>query len=90
MPYITKEDRSKLDAAIATLAERIREISAPETRAGNLNYSITRMLKMVYGAKLRYADHNEIVGMLDCAKQEWYRRCTAPYEDEKITANGDV
>ena len=90
MPYITKDDRSKLDSAIAALAERIREMNTPETRAGNLNYAITKLLKTVYGAKLRYADHNEIIGMLDCAKQEWYRRCTAPYEDEKIASNGDV
>ena len=90
MPYIVKEDRSKLDAAIATLADRLREMSTPETRAGNLNYTITKLLKLAYPPKLRYADQNEIIGMLECAKQEWYRRSTAPYEDEKIRSNGDV
>jgi hypothetical protein len=28
--------------------------------------------------------------MLECAKQEFYRRNTAPYEDEKVLENGDV
>ena len=37
-----------------------------------------------------YSVMNEIVGALECAKLEMYRRIYAPYEDEKIEANGDV
>ena len=31
-----------------------------------------------------------MVGVLECAKLELYRRMAAPYEDEKIEDNGDV
>jgi hypothetical protein len=39
---------------------------------------------------LSYADYNSIIGVLECAKLEIYRRTAAPYEDEKIEQNGDV
>jgi len=90
MPYIKKNDRNEYDPQILGLAEKIREMTRSEGRAGHMNYTITRLILAVYGEKLRYADHNEVVGMLECAKQEFYRRATAPYEDEKITSEGDV
>jgi hypothetical protein len=31
-----------------------------------------------------------LIGMLECAKLELYRRSVANYEDEKILENGDV
>jgi len=37
-----------------------------------------------------YTTYNEVVGVLECAKLEMYRRAVAPYEDEKIAENGDV
>jgi hypothetical protein len=37
-----------------------------------------------------YKHINEIIGVLECAKQEFYRRVAAPYEDTKIQENGDV
>jgi hypothetical protein len=37
-----------------------------------------------------YANINEVIGVLECAKLEIYRRVAAPYEDEKIDQNGDV
>ena len=33
---------------------------------------------------------NELVGVLECAKIELYRRIAAPYEDDKSRINGDV
>jgi len=33
---------------------------------------------------------NAIIGALECAKLELYRRVAAPYEDDKIAENGDV
>jgi len=55
---------------------------------GELNYIITRMLKESY--PLRYFNLNRAVGVLECAKLEFYRRVVAPYEDTKIEENGDV
>jgi hypothetical protein len=40
--------------------------------------------------EIRYARLNEVIGAIDCAKLELYRRIAAPYEDKKITENGDV
>jgi len=85
MPYILKEDRARLDTAIDNLANLIK----PEQRAGELNYIINRlMLKLVGQAK--YADINELMGALECAKIEFYRRKAAPYEDKKAVENGDL
>jgi hypothetical protein len=39
---------------------------------------------------LRYAHLNEVIGALECAKLELYRRIAVPYEDQKITESGDV
>lgn len=90
MPYVPATERKELDQEIAALAEKIRKISKNETLAGNLNYSITSLLLAVYGKELRYHQHNEIVGLLECAKQEFYRRLTASYEDKKCAENGEV
>lgn len=85
MPYIKSEDRSRLDVCIDELAVLIKT----DQRAGELNYIINRlMLKLVGEAK--YKDINELVGALECAKIEFYRRKAAPYEDLKAKENGDL
>lgn len=84
MPYVSPEARQRLDGG-----------DAPDG-AGELNYAITRLvdayLSRMAGrdGRLRYAYLNEAVGVLECAKLELYRRVAAPYEDGKITENGDV
>jgi hypothetical protein len=97
MPYITKEKREQVNTQLGYLIDAVVETSTGDVSAlpGILNYCITVMIKSTYHAvtgkkKLSYADHNSAVGMLECAKQEFYRRNTAPYEDEKVVENGDV
>jgi hypothetical protein len=85
MPYIIQEDRDRLDNSINALVEKIK----PEHRAGELNYIITRLLLALKGDG-KYKDYNELVGMLECCKQEFYRRQVGPYEDVKVGENGDV
>ena len=87
MPYIKKEQRAVVDAHIRKLADAIKE-TGTENRAGVLNYSVSCILKQLYG--LRYSEVNEAVGALECIKQEYYRRVASPYEDLKIKENGDV
>jgi hypothetical protein len=87
MPYITKELRTAVDKKVKDLASAVKECGK-ENRAGVLNYSISSLLKELYD--LRYTEVNEAVGMLECTKQEYYRRVAAPYEDKKIKENGDV
>lgn len=58
---------------------------------GELNYVITQTaLSYLEDRGESYATINEVIGALECAKLEFYRRLVAPYEDEKIKANGDV
>lgn len=59
--------------------------------AGELNYKITQTLLQYLKAQgTSYDSLNEIVGVLECAKLEFYRRAVVAYEDEKIKENGDV
>lgn len=61
------------------------------TSSGELNYAITRLCNnYLFDKGLRYATLNEIVGVLECAKLEFYRRMAAGYEDKKKDENGDV
>ena len=87
MPYIKKERRGK----------------DPEN-VGELNYKITKEImkylsllnfrKAIESKKLivqnNYADYNEVIGVLECVKQELYRRLITSYEDKKKEENGDV
>jgi hypothetical protein len=80
MPYIEQRRRDVLEY----------DGFDPET-VGELNFVVTRLMRdyaLRKGAS--YQTHNDIIGVLECAKQEWYRRCTSPYEDYKMTLNGDV
>lgn len=79
MPYIKKKDREHIAAG-----------QVP-SNAGELNYCITLLLRRylkVHG--LQYRSINDIMGALEGAKAEFYRRVAAPYEDYKIEVNGDV
>ena len=80
MPYISREDRQKFNI----------DDLVPET-PGELNYVISELCSAYLTRKgLGYTNCNEIVGVLECVKLEFYRRLTAPYEDKKINENGDI
>jgi len=82
MPYVSKEEREALDKRM----ENIDFVSV-----GQLNYVITKLCqKFLEKSDKRYSDYNAIIGVLECAKQEFYRRAVSPYEDHKIKENGDV
>lgn len=85
MPYIAPEERPAIDELVTALA---REIGS-ERYEGRLNYAITRLCLEVL-PELRYRELNALVGVLECAKQELYRRLAAPYEDAQAERNGDV
>ncbi len=88
MPYIDSSLRKVVDGKIELLAERSKELGQG-SRAGVLNYVITRLLKLLY-PRDRYSELNEALGVLDAVAREFYRRRVAPYEDKKIKDNGDV
>jgi len=81
MPYIKQFDREQLHNP-----DCIRE----PVNSGELNFLITLLIKDYYNCKPCYQSINDIVGALEGAKLEFYRRVAAPYEDTKIKENGDV
>lgn len=77
MPYIDKSIRPRAETSPMT--------------AGELNYAITKLLiKYQANRKLTYQTINDIIGALEGAKQEYYRRVATIYENQKIDENGDV
>lgn len=57
---------------------------------GELNYILTLIVREYNNSLGGYQAVNDILGALEGAKLEFYRRVAAPYEDEKIKENGDV
>ena len=58
---------------------------------GQLNYGITSLaVDYVDQHGLSYDTINAVLGALEGAKLEFYRRVAGRYEDEKIKENGDV
>jgi len=88
MPYIAPSEREYFDKAIDDLIAQLLIRSGETTRDGILNYTITRILHALYMP--RYYSYNSAIGMLECVKQEFYRRSVALYEDSKMKENGDV
>lgn len=75
MPYIEKARREDI------------KLETP----GDLNYAFTMLAKTYLKDKgLSYQTCNDIVGALESAKMEFYRRIVIPYENSKIEQNGDV
>ena len=89
MPYIEQsarwgiEDDQAEGYDFCAIAKRL---SGP----GELNYVFSLLAKGYFEAHSTYQGINDIVGALDGAKLEFYRRIVVPYEDKKIIANGDV
>ena len=80
MPYIKEELKDRC-YGLYTVAEN----------PGVLNYMLTSVIIAYLESKgLKYSTCNDIVGALECCKQEFIRRIVNPYEDLKIKENGDV
>lgn len=95
MPYIKKNIRENLINSIKELSnDSLMECSdSKNDLAGICNFVITKFILETFGQrsdKLNYHDYNEIIGVLESAKLEMYRRQVAEYEDQKIIENGDL
>ncbi len=93
MPYVKPEKRSELAPMVTQMKKSMPAVSTP----GDLNYLITELClaytaanKKGGGYSPNYALINEVIGAMECAKLEFYRRLAAPYEDQKVLENGDV
>lgn len=84
MPYINQAERERM-------ASDINSLSHSMSTAGELNYAVTQLCRrFLINSPGKYADYNAVIGVLECAKLEFYRRAAAAYEDRKIAENGDV
>lgn len=82
MPYIRTQDREAF--------HQLDDLPGADD-AGELNYQFTKIaLNYLEVHGNRYQVFNDIIGALEGAKLELYRRRVAPYEDTKIAENGDV
>lgn len=96
MPYIPND---QTPPASAPRRERIdpthgrdyRYVGAAEN-VGELNFQITRLCDdfVERTGGTNYGRINAVIGALECAKLEFYRRIAAPHEDTKRNENGDV
>ena len=77
MPYIPKSERNKAFENVLT-------------NAGVLNYSIHQTVNLYFEQNNRnYQTINDVIGVLECVKQELYRRMASEYEEIKILQKGD-
>ena len=78
MPYIEKQQREDyVDKQIET--------------PGVLSYALSQEIRYyLFKKPLSYALLNDVVGVLECLKQEFIRQKLNPYEDQKRKENGDI
>lgn len=79
MPYIDNRLRPELDTN-----------KRPPQTPGELNYCLTKLIIGYCRRGLSYQHINDVLGAIEAAKMEFYRRVAVPYEDQKNIRNGDV
>lgn len=85
MPYIKPSNRRKFDSLIEKAVYELDILSS-----GDLNYFISSVVWKLFENDKSYSTANKLMGVLECVKQEFYRRKVVPYEEEKIKENGDL
>lgn len=81
MPYLTQSRKDQIGPDGYCSADN----------GGDLNYLFTRIAVDYFKNNGgRYQQINDVLGALEGAKLEFYRRVAVPYEDKKCEENGDV
>lgn len=89
MPYIKSQRKNEINLYLEDILIYLNNNS--DIVAGDLNYIFTKIAdEYLLKNGLNYQNINNVVGALDGAKLEFYRRVAAPYEDTKMFLNGDV
>ena len=91
MPYIRTERRAAIDE-IVERADDLFDIGRCLESPGDLNYALTTIIKgyLYVRGPISYQLLNDIMGAIESAKAEFYRRKVVPYEISKEQENGDV
>jgi hypothetical protein len=90
MPYIQQDERKRYDKDIINLVENLVDHRRGEASVGEVNYVISSIIWELFECRKSYTTANNLMGVLECVKQEFYRKQVAPYEDKKIKENGDI
>lgn len=89
MPYIPQNQRDTFDNMIKIISHDLLEND--RGLQGKLNYIVSAVIANILKEQgTSYTLVNNLVGVLECAKLELYRRVAAPYEDTKMAESGDV
>ena len=72
------------------LIDKLMDELGENPSMGDINYCVSSLLWVIWRRNKSYSLANNIVGVLECIKFEFYRRLLAPYEDKKIEDNGDL
>lgn len=87
MPYIEQARRQEL----VIFNDPFGEPPDNALTVGELNFQLTDVILNYMDTKgISYQTINDILGALEGAKLEFYRRVAAPYEEKKKEQNGDV
>ncbi len=85
MPYLKPQNKEYFEDLLKALGY------VSMANGGELNFILTEVLKQFMEThEMRYETYNTMMGALESCKLELYRRKIAPYENEKMEANGDV
>lgn len=87
MPYINRIARRKYDQTINDLLDILR---ANHVTPGDINYVFSSIVWRLFDSNKSYTTGNELIGVLECVKQEFYRKKLAIYEDIKEKENGSL
>ena len=87
MPYIPKQKRELYNPAVDRL---ITDLVKNNYTSGELNYCVSKLVWSLFEKEKRYSKANELVGAIECVKQEFIRRKLNIYEDQKIEEEGDL
>jgi hypothetical protein len=86
MPYIPQNDREVINEDLIDVG-----LDWTPDNAGELNFVVSTFIANYIRANgLKYANVNEMIGALECAKLELNRVIIGPYEEIKIRENGPV
>lgn len=87
MPFIDQASRALYAPGIKAIVDRV---PAHPHHKGDLTYVITEILHKAMGENLRYSDYADVIGILECAKLEFYAGRVHPYELKKKLESGDI
>jgi len=84
MTYNNQEERDRFESVL----DQLPTFKSP----GELNYFITKVLLEYENQKegTSYQIYNDIIGALECIKQEFYRKIIVDFENYKCDFNGEV